>query len=250
LNKNKKLVLNNVTLTCVSGVNIRKSIFALWASQRNIDFYDIKLVTNLPIKYKPKWLNVEIAQENELSSIDEYSHFCVYSLNKHINSSYILLVQADGYILNYKKWNPEFLNYDYIGAPWRLRSDAYIDPFGNHQRVGNGGFSLRSKRLLDVPKNNNVEWNVNSNDFFRHMNVNEQAEDGIICIHNRHVYENAGCIFATFDIALRFSREQLMPENLKIQTFGFHKQIFGNNLKIKNFINKLIFNTLYILKLL
>ena len=37
-------------------------------------------------------------------------------------------------------WDPKFLNYDYIGALW---------PHYKENQVGNGGFSLRSKKLLE-----------------------------------------------------------------------------------------------------
>ena len=39
-------------------------------------------------------------------------------------------------------WRPEFLDYDYIGAVWPHVLDKY--------NVGNGGFSLRSKALLEA----------------------------------------------------------------------------------------------------
>jgi hypothetical protein len=250
LNKSDKLVLDNVTLVCVSSINIRNSIYALWRSSRCIQFREIKLVCSSPVRYQPPWLKVEQSIANKLSSINEYSHYIVYSLFRHVDTKHVLLVQADGYVLNYKKWNSDFLQYDYIGAPWRVRSDAYIDPFGSHQRVGNGGFTLRSKKLLEVPNHQYIEWDVNNSNFFKHMGVNEQAEDGIICIHNRHVYEKNGCKFAPFETALLFSREQIMPENLKIKTFGFHKRIFGLNNKFNNFLHKILFNILYVLKLL
>ena len=248
--RSDELELDDVTLVCVSSVNIRNSIYALWRSSRKIKFHEIKVISNSPLRYQPTWLKVEISIGNQLLSINDYSHYVIYSLFKHINTNYVLLVQADGYVLNYKRWNSDFLKYDYIGAPWRIRSDAYIDPFGTHQRVGNGGFSLRSRKLLQVPNYDHVEWNVNSNDFFRHMDVNEQAEDGIVCIHNRHVYEKNGCEFAPFEIALSFSREQIMPENIELQTFGFHKRIFGIGNRFKNFLNKIFFNFLYFSKLL
>jgi hypothetical protein len=244
----KKLLLDQVTIVCVSGVNIRKSIYALWRSSRKIDFQSVKLITNRKIKYQPKWLIVEMAYENSLSSIDEYSFYCVYSLYKHIETNHVLVVQADGYVIDSKKWSSLFTNYDYIGAPWKIRSDAYIDPFGNHQRVGNGGFSLRSRKLLEVPLTKDVIWDVNEGNFFKHMNVGEQAEDGIICVHNRHIYEDTGCKFAPFEVALSFSREQNLPENFKLKTFGFHKNIPSFKMKLIELYFQGLFNLLYIIK--
>jgi hypothetical protein len=241
----KEIVLDEISLVCISGVNIRQSIYALWRSSREIKFECIKLITNNTLNYVPKWLTIELADKNCLSSIDDYSHFCVYELHKHIKTNYALVVQADGYVLNSNKWDDIFLNFDYVGAPWKVRSDAYIDPFGNHQRVGNGGFSLRSKKLLEVPLNKKIIWEVNTNDFYKHMNANNQAEDGIICVHNRHLYLEEGCKFAPFEIALNFSKEQNLPENLKLKTFGFHKNIPSGKLRIIEVFYKTIFNILY-----
>lgn len=241
----KEIVLDEVSLVCISGVNIKQSIYALWRSSREVKFECIKLITNNTLDYVPKWLTIEFADKNRLSSIDDYSHFCVYELYKHIKTNYALVVQADGYVLNSNKWDDIFLNFDYVGAPWKVRSDAYIDPFGNHHRVGNGGFSLRSKKLLEVPLNKEIIWDVNTNDFYKHMGVNNQAEDGIICVHNRHLYLEEGCKFAPFEIALNFSKEQNLPENLKLKTFGFHKNIPSGKLGVIEVFYKTIFNILY-----
>jgi hypothetical protein len=120
-------------------------------------------------------------------------------------------------------WSDDFLNWDYIGAPWNIRDDAYIDPFGHHQRVGNGGFNLRSKKVLDLPRIVDIPWNVNESDFYRHMSAGNYAEDGNICVHNRHIFEGHGVKFAPLEIALIFSVEQKVPEYLGLPTFGFHK---------------------------
>lgn len=244
----KIISLPEVTLVCVTGVHIKEHFYALWRSSKRIKFQEIKLITSQIITYKPKWLIVEKAIDNPLSSIDYFSHYCIYSLHQHIKSKYVLIIHADGYIVNSHKWNDTFLEYDYIGAPWKVRSDAYIDPFGNHQRVGNGGFSLRTKKLLELPLSEKIEWNVNQGDFYQHMGAGEQAEDGIICVHNRHVYEAAGCKFAPLEIAQNFSREQNIPENMKLETFGFHKKIYSKKLKLIDRCYKLVFNILYIMK--
>jgi hypothetical protein len=235
-------------MVCITCVFIKKHIYALWRSSQRIDFHEIKLITSQKISYIPKWITVEAAIDNPLSSIDYFSHYCVYSLHKHIESKYVLIIHADGYVVNSQKWNENFLNYDYIGAPWKIRSDAYIDPFGNHQRVGNGGFSLRSKKLLELPLTEKIEWNVNQGNFYKHMDVGEQAEDGIICVHNRHIYEAAGCNFAPIEIAQNFSREQNIPENMKLDSFGFHKKIYNRKLMIIDVFNRIVFNFLYLVR--
>jgi len=219
-----KIQLPDVTLVAVSGVNIKKTLYALWRSQLGIEFAKVLLITNAEVNFAAKKIEIELTDEETLKSIDEYSEYLVYKLHKHIHTKFALVVQADGYVLHPKRWTDEFFKYDYIGAPWRITNDAYIDPFGVHQRVGNGGFSLRSRKLLQTPTFSYVDWNVNENDFYNHMGVFSQSEDGIICIHNRHVYEQAGNIFAPLETALKFSCEQKVDEYQGKLTFGFHKQ--------------------------
>jgi hypothetical protein len=219
-----KLYLPQVTLVAITGINIKKTVYALWRSQINIVFKKVLLITDNKLDFYSKKIDVELTDNYSLDSIDAYSKFIVFELYKHIDTEFVLIVQADGYVLHSKKWNNSFLQYDYIGAPWRVKQDAYVDPFGNHQRVGNGGFSLRSTKLLQTPVAHKVEWNINQDNFYKHMGVNSQAEDGIICVHNRHIYEKAGNNFAPLKIALKFSCEQKVAEYTGELTFGYHKK--------------------------
>jgi hypothetical protein len=221
--KKTKLNLPRVTLVAVTGVDIKKTLYALWRSQIDIEFGRVLLITDSKIDCSLKYAHVRYTDNFTLDTIDAYSKFIVYDLYKYIETDFALIVQADGYVLHSSKWSNDFLSYDYIGAPWRVKKDAYIDPFNKNQRIGNGGFSLRSAKLLHTPNSKKVEWNINESNFYNHMGVNSQAEDGIICIHNRHVYEEAGNVFAPIEIALNFSCEQKVDEYIGKLTFGFHK---------------------------
>ena len=225
LRSNRKISLPDVTLVCVTGVNYRKSIFALQRSFRRINFSQVLLVGHNYNGIIPDNIKYVEAIESKLDSIDAYSEYCIYKLWAHITTSHVLVVQADGYVLNPDQWNSENLNYDYVGAPWEYSDNAYIDPFGNHQRVGNGGFSLRSLKLLKVPQNVEVPWEVNTGNFYKHMNAGLYSEDGNICIHNRHIYEAAGCVFAPIEVAMSFSKEKEVAEFDGRVTFGFHKKL-------------------------
>lgn len=73
-----------------------------------------------------------------LDGIEAYSRFIFKELADYVVTPHCLVIQADGFIVNPKLWDDEWLKYDYIGAPWGHRSGL----------VGNGGFSLRSLRLM------------------------------------------------------------------------------------------------------
>ena len=84
---------------------------------------------------------------------------------------------------------------------------------------------MRSKKLLEVPNNHEVVFEVNVGDFYKHMNANIYNEDGNICVHNRHIYEKAGCKFAPVSVAAKFSHENPCAETEGVKPFGFHKHI-------------------------
>lgn len=215
------LELPDVTLLTVAGVEVRRAISALRISMRGITFGSVKLLTH----ERPQTLDrrIELVQIEPLRSHMAYNSFVIYELAKAVDTPHCLLVQADGYVKNPSAWSDEFLNYDYVGAPWPYVDNAYVDPFGLHQRVGNGGFSLRSRHLLTTPTRSHVEWEVNQGDFYKHMNAGSYSEDGNICVHNRHVYEQDGCVFAPIQVAARFSRELAVPDTQVDRPFGFHR---------------------------
>lgn len=202
--------LKDVTIVSVTGIDSKNHIRAIKYSSQHINFGAKKLITSEKITDN----DVEIINIGDMDYV-EYSRFLVYDLGDFIDTSHALIVQSDGYVVNPNEWNEKFLDFDYIGAPWPLPKDnfSYRDPKGNLCRVGNGGFSLRSKKLLMLAKELNLEWK----DYFGFYN-----EDGFYCCHQRESYENNGCKFAPIEIASIFSQENIIEENKNLTPFGFH----------------------------
>jgi hypothetical protein len=218
-----KLALNGVSLICVSGVKTVRSLYAILRSAKKCAFERIVFVSpKLPMMRIGKF-SIEKPFESPLQSINEYNWYCIYELHNHLQTSHALLVQYDSAVINGDKWRMEFLDFDYIGAPWPVIENSFIDPFGVSQRVGNGGFSLRSKKLLEVPLKREIPWDVVTNDFYNSFGTKFLSEDGNICVHNRHLYELEGCKFAPVNVAAQFSYENQVPENQGIKPFGYHK---------------------------
>lgn len=215
--------LDNVTLFVLTSVDFEAHIRSLLFSMSRISFNEVLFISH----EKPKNLPDKITWKkcDKMSNMKEWNYSCIYDLYKYIKTSHCLFTHDDSWVINPDVWEDSWLEYDYIGAPWPISETAYIDPFGNHQRVGNGGFSLRSKKLLEVPLNHQVDFEVNVGDFYKHMNAGLYNEDGNICVHNRHIFEKAGCKFAPVEIAAKFSHEAWCPEIEGITPFGFHKEM-------------------------
>lgn len=219
------LNLPTVTLVSLAAVNYEGTLDAITKSMESIEFASVKMITPTTPAALPNGVTWNECTPLRLRApgIDDYSHYCLYDLWRHVETAHCLVIQADGYVINPDQWDPGFLEYDYIGAPWPIRKNSYIDPFGVPQRVGNGGFSLRSKKLLELPQKVDVPWQVNASDFYNHMGANLLNEDGNICVHNRHIFEANGCRFAPVEVAVRFSQEHKIPEARGVTPFGFHR---------------------------
>lgn len=218
------LNLKEITLVALTSVRIDATIKALLYSMRDIEFGKVKLLSDFKPSYLPK--KIEYEETAKSSSIDEWNHNVIYNLPNHIDTEYALLIHDNGFVVNPNSWRDEFLNYDYIGAPWPLPSDnfSFRDINGNLVRVGNS-VSLRSKKLLDIPLIKKLEWKP----FHGFTN-----EDGFICVNYRHEYLNEGCKFAEIEVAKYFSHETPMDLFDNIEPFCFHNYS-GRNIKYPKF---------------
>lgn len=184
----------NLTLCCIDCAHVPLAMRAFRCSLPALPFKRAIFLSDVEISMSGvEWIKIP-----RIGSREEYSRFVVKSLNRHIDTSHVLLIQWDGYIVNPAAWSEEFLDYDYIGAPWGFHQD-------NH-RVGNGGFSLRSKRLLEALADPDI--------------LELDPEDEAICRRYRTLLEQRHSIrFAPESLAARFSFETTYPEGIP---FGFH----------------------------
>lgn len=158
-----------------------------------------------------------------INNMKDYARYMIYHLHEHVDTEFVLTVQHDGFIINPLAWTDEFFDYDYVGAPWPWREQGFVTPFGEHIAVGNGGFSLRSKKLTEVPTKVDVPFDVVAmNDFYKMFGGVNWNEDGNICVHNRHIFEEQGCKFAPVELARFFSHESTLDINRGLVPFGYH----------------------------
>ena len=214
--------LDDVTLLTVTSVEVDLAKNALMISNEFCNFGSVKILApkrpeNLPTSME----HIVIPPINFLG----YSKFMIEDLNQYVDTEFCLIIQADGFVINPQLWSDGFLDYDYIGAPWLpivRQSNASRGFEFNRNRVGNGGFSLRSKKLLEVC----------SQIKFDELNLPIKSEDVVICHYFYEEMVKAGVKFAPIDLASQFSIESVVPglnANLN-SSFGFHgKHWLSNN---------------------
>ena len=228
----------NLTIIAASDIKINETINALIKSTKYIKPYKTILFSshlNSTNKKNLETFNyIEHIKIKPLNSVSDYSNFIIYELHKYINTSHILIVQWDGYVINPAKWSDDFLNYDYVGAPFIPRFNNYSyarDKDNNFFVIGNGGFSLRSKKLLKAP----TKFKLIDN-----KEITNSHEDGFFCILHRQFLESKGFEWANFRIASRFSIESPINLNEILDfPFGFHGKKIIFFIKLIKFISKI-----------
>ena len=191
-----RLALPTVTLCAVTSVNFPATLAALEACLDQVEFAEALLLTDAEAAPAPS--DIRVVPIPRIASVAAYSRFMLQDLADHVNSPHCLVVQWDGFVLDALQWDAGFLDCDYVGAPW--------PQFDDGRDVGNGGFSLRSRRLLEACRDPR----------FRHGG----AEDVAICRVNRTLLEEEhGLRFANRATAARFAFERSAPPG---PTFGFH----------------------------
>jgi hypothetical protein len=192
-----RLPLKQVTLCAVDTRAPALALLSLQRSMAGIDFARVLLFTHewQPPREVP---GVEVVDIAPLTSGADYSQFVLRELSPHVRSSHVLITQWDGFVTDPGAWRDEFMDFDYIGAVW---PDAPVD-----RSVGNGGFSLRSRRLLDAGLDPQL--------------TQVHPEDQALCVSYRERLESLhGVRFAPQALARRFAFENEAPSG---PVFGFH----------------------------
>jgi len=191
----ERLALPQVTLCAATSVNVRATVRALEACLAQSDFAACKLFTDASIL--PENPAIEVIPIAPLTSLAAYSHFLLSDLVDHVETSHCLIAQWDGHIVDARRWRADFLDHDYIGARWPQFDDGHD--------VGNGGFSLRSRRLMKACR---------APEFCA-----GEVEDIAIGRTNRAWLESLGMRFASSALAELFSSER---SGDPARSFGYH----------------------------
>ena len=115
------LSLNTLTIVSAGDTKIEGNIRALKASSKLLKAQETIYFTSKKILNNSK--NLRVINIDPLKSPKDYNYFIIYDLFKYINTSHVLIVQYDGFVVNPNKWNKLFFEYDYIGAPFIPRDD-------------------------------------------------------------------------------------------------------------------------------
>lgn len=190
--------LPNVTLICCDCINQGQAIVAIRETLKHINPAKTIFLTDIDFETD----EFEVIKIARITSVEEYSYLMIKMLSDFFDTDFVLTIQADGWVLDGSKWDEKFLDCDYIGSTW---------PYPT-KNVGNGAFSIRSKKLQHI---------LATDSFIKIVS----PEDEIIGRLYRDYLESIyNIVFAKEEVANKFAYELNEPTQ---HTFGFHKNFYN-----------------------
>jgi len=189
--------MNNLTIVAVTTAQHALTGRAIEQAVQVTGASNVLVLSDQDIYPGAKWIPIEPI------TMQEYNKIVFNGLDEYIETDYYMIVQYDGMPTDAEFWDDDFLKYDYIGAVWPWLPDG--------QNVGNGGFSIRSRKLALACRDLEFAPEALAQDRY--------AEDVNICRYYRSQLESQGIVFAPSDLARKFSAE--LPGG-KFDTYGFH----------------------------
>ena len=195
---------NKISYVIVDTIQHELGQFALQQSQAA---FPLKNAIVFSDKEEP-WTATKFVKINKIKDLADYSRILLEDVVEHVETEHCLIIQYDGFVINPDIFAKLFLFYDYVGATW---------PHRTLYNVGNGGFCLRSRRLMEI-----IAKNFKNHDL-------RFPEDHLIARNYRAILEDQFNLkFAPADVANHFSQELIQQP---WPTFGFH----GNHLLLQVF---------------
>lgn len=197
-----KLQLPDVTLFMADSVNPESSIKVIEHCKRMVDFGDVKLLTHKELGYEHE---VKIP---ELKSLIGYSIFMLTKAHKYFDTKFALTIQRDGWILNPQSWDNRWLDNHYT-APL----------FQQYDVCGSGGFSLRSKKIMEYAAKVTPEWDFTDEHAHELQKREGYYEDGKLSFELKRQFK-----IASLDQAADFGQGgSRNPRYFRTHPFGYHR---------------------------
>ena len=195
-----KLKLPDVTLVMMDCTCPELARLALTDTLALIEPKDVLWISDAPPLGHPNWYDsYGVYCVKPFTTIQEYCEYLWYELPYLVHTKFFLNIQWDGWVVDPGMWNPEYLQYDFIGAPW-----WYNDPYN----VGNGT-GIRSTKLMRFLGKH------------RDLLPVYGKEDELLGRTYRPILEKQGFKWAPERLASKFSMECTRP-SVTSKHFMFH----------------------------
>jgi hypothetical protein len=226
----------SLSISCIETRDIRKAVRAVERTARCVSADCLYWFSNTV--YPNTLPNTEIVNiliPDFTDFFEDINRVYLQLLPRVVTTDFNLTVQPDGFAINPQAWDDRFWEYDYIGAPWPWMWGG--GPYWPGPIVGNGGFSLRSRKLYQALIDLNIKWRVADWASDKRINRREYytpgpkgadkylVEDILISLWYRDQLENEfGIRFCPPELANKFSVETVssFTRYWLGRSFGFH----------------------------
>ncbi len=192
-----QIELPNVTLCTIETREHELARLAVQDCKRKANFGEVLIFTDRPDLFADEGRIVEVPDWPEKL---DWSRCRWQDIAPHLATSHMLCIEWDAWIFDESMWRDDYLQWDYIGAPWW---------YNDGRNVGNGGFSLRSTRLTRYLRKHRDKFSCTV-----------PIDDDLLCRKYRPALEEIGFTWAPQEVARDFAFECIQPEPLK--AWGFH----------------------------
>jgi hypothetical protein len=194
------LHLPDVTLVVIDTAYHQLTEMAVNDTLSHVSFEDILVFSDRPLDVPAATIPCQI------TSMEDVQQFMWYGVYPRLQTNLALYIQWDGWVTSPEFWQEDFRQFDWIGALWPWHPPG--------KRVGNGGFSLRSRKLLEILNAQRTKFPL--------APVAGQTvyyEDQLVCLHySDQLAAEYGIKFADETTASAFSTEH----DANPSAFGFH----------------------------
>jgi hypothetical protein len=191
--------LGDVTLVLIETMFHDLAWEAVRESAKRVAFHDIVICSD---KSPPFDINAKVIHIEHQPGIENFGRATWHGpWIEHVQTSHMLLSHWDSWVIDPGMWSDDFLQYDFIGAPWWYEIN----------NVGCGAFTLRSMKM--------VRFLNDHRDVYPH----KMPDDVVLCQHYRARLEAEGFRWAPDDVAMRFAFECSRPHGGPSRHFGFHE---------------------------
>jgi Protein of unknown function (DUF5672) len=200
-----RLKLPDVTLVVIETREHALARIAIADCLDKAEFGEVLILTDRPLEFSP--LTMSHGVHPRFHVVDDWPDklgYCQswwYDVPLLLRTSHSLSVEWDGGIWDTGMWRDEYMEYDYVGAPWWYKDG---------KNVGNGGFCLISSRLRRYVHDRRAQYVCDM-----------PIGDDLLCRKYRPNLENVGFRWAPEKLAHEFSFECCRPSPTS-RHFGFH----------------------------
>ena len=161
------LELPNITLFAIDCYHPEKTLRAIRHTLNLVKFGEVILITdkqrrlaNIEAEGIPKCVQIIHHEQSDekvspagipnLLLPKDYERDVLRLPAEYLRTKHLLHLEWDSAVLNPLAWTDDFLEYDYIGAPWPDHDDPGWPACNSTNNVGNGGFALKSAKFCKL----------------------------------------------------------------------------------------------------